>query len=411
MASRASTSALVAILLVRLVDESATFLPSAALESFRADLGLSYAQAGAVLALIAPGSVAGSLFSVAADRVSRRLITAGGALGFGLCLAVFAAGESFAVLAAAAFLIGVSATAMVDAAEIALVDLVGEADLRAYLARSNLLATIGDVLGPVVVAGVAVVGLSWRVTFWIGAVLLSAYGAALALSPIPPPSLPPADRPRASPVRTVLAVARDRRVWLVGAISMLMGPFDEPLLGFTIALLEQERQASAAAATVVAVVGVSGGVVAFAVLARRFAAVPESTLLVAAAFTMTVGATAIAVVPLVAMVAVATFVAAIGLNLAWLALQHRTLTLRPGEVGATTAVISTIEVVGFLVPVAIGAVADRTSLSVAIGCYGVLGLALTGLAMAARRAERRTPTSTDAAPITVGPDDTDGSDP
>lgn len=364
-----------------------------------------------MLALIAPGSVAGSLFSVAADRVSRRLITSGGALGFGLCLAVFAAGNSFVVLAAAAFLIGVSATAMVDAAEIALVDMVGESDLRAYLARSNLLATIGDVLGPVVVAGIAVLGLSWRVTFWTGAVLLSAYGVALALAPIPPPSHPPADRPRASPVRTVLAVAQDRRVWLVGAISMLMGPFDEPLLGFTIAMLEQERQASAGTATVVALVGVSGGVVAFAVLARRFAAVPESTLLVGAAFTMTIGATAIAVVPLVAMVAVATFVAAIGLNLAWLALQHRALTLRPGEVGATTAVISTIEVVGFLVPVAIGAVADRISLSVAIGCYGILGLALSALAVAARRAERRVTTSAEAAPITVGPHDTDASSP
>lgn len=411
LASRASTSALVAILLVRLVDESATFLPSAALESFRADLGLSYAQAGTVLALIGPGSVAGSVFSVAADRVSRRLIAAGGAMAFGLCLAAFAAGGSFVVLAAAAFVIGMGATAMVDAAEIALVDMVDEQDLRAYLARSNLLATIGDVLGPLLVTGVAVAGLSWRVTFWVGAALVSAYGVALALAPIPAPTLPHVDRPQASALRTVLAVARDRRVWLVGAISLLIGPFDEPLLGFTIALLEQERQASAAVATVVALAGVSGGVVAFAVLARRLAAVPEGTLLVAGALAMTLGATAIAVVPLAPMIAVAAFVATVGLDLAWLALQHRTLTLRPGEVGATTAVVSTIETVGFLIPVGIGAVADRTSLAVAIGCYGVLGLALVGLALAARRSERRGSASSGPPPIRVGPDDADGSDP
>ncbi len=46
-----------AVLVARLADESAIFLPFGALESFRADLGLTYGQAGAVLAAIAPGAL------------------------------------------------------------------------------------------------------------------------------------------------------------------------------------------------------------------------------------------------------------------------------------------------------------------------------------------------------------------
>lgn len=135
---------------MRLADEAAVFLPFGTLESFRSDLGLSYAQAGTVLAAIAPGAVAGGLFAAAADHHSRRLIAAGGAFGFALSLAMFALGGSFAVLAMAGFVMGMASTAMVDGAEVALVDLAGH-DLRRYLARSNLLAGgAGGVVRPAI---------------------------------------------------------------------------------------------------------------------------------------------------------------------------------------------------------------------------------------------------------------------
>jgi predicted MFS family arabinose efflux permease len=176
-----------AVLLVRLADEAAFFLPSAALESFRADLGLTYAQAGTVLALVAPGALFGTVFAVAADRGSRRAIASGGTFAFAACMAAFASGASFAVLAVAAFAMGAASTAMVDAAEVALVDLAGD-DLRPALARANLLATIGDVLGPALVAAVALVGLSWRAAFWVAAVALAAYGVVLAAADLPGPT-------------------------------------------------------------------------------------------------------------------------------------------------------------------------------------------------------------------------------
>lgn len=364
---------------MRLADETGAFLPSGTLESFRADLGLTYAQAGTVLAAVWPGALLGGVFTAAADRCSRRVIAAGGAFGYALSLALFAAGGSFAVLAAAAFVLGVASTAMVDGAEVALVDLAGD-DLRRYLARSNLLATVGDLLGPAIVAGVAVAGLSWRVAFGAGAVLLAVYGVVLAGAPLPGPvgqgvHADGANRPGLGDV------LRDPAVWMIGGIGLLMGPFDEPLIGFTIALLEQERGASAAAATVVAFVGVSGGLLAFTVLARRVAGVPDHRLLAGSVAAMAAGVLAIAFVPVLPVVALAALVTSVGLSLAWLAVQHRGLTLRPGQVGTTKAVLGTIESSGFWIPVAVGALADGVGLTLAVASYAVLGGVMVALAL------------------------------
>ena len=377
-------SALAAVLLVRLADEAAVFLPFGTLESFRADLGLTYAQAGTVLAAIAPGVLVGGVFAAAADRYSRRVIAAGGAFGFALSLAMFGLGGSFAVLAAASFVMGMASTAMVDGVEVALVDIAGD-DLRTWLARTNLLATVGDLLGPALVAGTVVVGLSWRVAFGVGGVLMALYGVALALSPLPPPARGGGhatqegdqdEGPRASRLAGVL---KDPAVWALGLIGLLMVPFDEPLVGFTIALLEQDRGASAAVATIVAFVGIAGGVLAFTVLARRFEGVPDGRLLAGSVAAMVAGAVTIAVVPVLTVTALAALVASVGLNLAWLATQHRALTLRPGQVGTTSAVLGMIESTGMWIPIGIGLVADQAGLTAAVGCFGALGVLMLAL--------------------------------
>ena len=373
-------SALVAVLCVRLLDESATFLPSGTLESFRADLGLSYTKAGTVLAMLAPGALVGGVFAAAADRHSRRVIAAGGAFGVAASLALFAAGGSFGLLALAAFVMGVASTAMVEATEVALVDLAGD-DLRPYLARSNLLATVGDLLGPALIGGVAVAGLSWRAAFALGSVLVAVYGLALAAAPLPPPA-PPAGDEATTARRVLLAVVRDPAVWVVGLIGVVIGVFDEPLYGFVIALLDHDRGASAGVATLVAVVGLSGGLVSYTVLARRLEAVADHRLLLGSAAAMAAGALVVAVVPLLPVAAVAVFVVTVGLSLAWLALQHRTLTLRPGQVGTTNAVLAAIELAGFWIPSAIGAVADRVGLAAAVAAFAALGAVLVALTYA-----------------------------
>ena len=389
------------MLFVRLADESAVFLPFGSLESFRADLGLTYAQAGTVLAAIAPGALAGGAFAAAADRYSRRAISAGGAFGFALALVMFALGDSFAVLAAGAFVMGMASTAMVDAAEVALVDIAAGDDLRRWLARSNLLATVGDLLGPALVAGAVLLGLSWRAAFWVGAGLMGLYALALARAPLPPPSRAVAEDDGVDGASRpgFTAVLRDPAVWVMGLIGLLMVPFDEPLVGFTIALLEQERGASPAVATVIAFAGIAGGVLAFTVLARRFEGVADDRLLMGSVSAMAGerhhrqhGHHRDHQRP-------AGLAVAIGLSLAWLALQHRSLVLRPGQVGATKAVLGAIESTGAWLPMAIGALADRAGLTWAVGSFGIVGAVLMALSWwDGRRATRRRIPVTDMLP-------------
>jgi hypothetical protein len=334
-----------------------------------------------VLAAVALGAVAGGAFSAAADRFSRRVIAAAGAFGLAVSLGTFAFGGSFAVLILAALIMGAASTAMVDAAEVALVDLVDN-DLRRYLARSNFFGIVGGLVGPGIIAAVLALGLSWRVAFGIGAVLLALYGLTLSAVPLPPPvrALDGAgDTAEDAPWSVLIAVIRDPAVWVIGLIGLLMNPFDEPLVGFTIALLEQDRGASAALATVVAFVGMTGGLASYTVLARRFEGVEDQRLLLGSTIAMTVGVIVIAVVPLLPFVALGAFVTSVGLNLGWLAVQHRSLTLRPGQVGTTKAVLGAIELAGFWMPIAIGALADRAGLIPAVASYGALGVALLWL--------------------------------
>jgi predicted MFS family arabinose efflux permease len=374
-------SALVAVVSVRLVDESITFLPAGSLELLRADLGLTYAQAGVVLAAAAPGAMVGTLASAAADHRSRRAIAAGGAILLAFCMAAFGAGQSFITLLLASFVAGGASTAMVDAAEVAMVDLAGD-DLRPWLARSNLAGALGDLAGPALLAGVALAGWSWRAAFFAGAVLLAVYTLVLAAAPMPRPP-PVVDGQCRSPRAVVGAVVRDRRVWVLGAMALLLGPFDEPFVGFTIALVDQSRGASPALANAVGLVGVSGGLITWTVLAGRIgrvARIEDRRLLVGAGGVMAAAALVTFLVPIVAAAALGGLFVAMALNVAWLALQHQTLTLRPGQAGTTKAVTSTIEFAGFGLPIAIGAAVDRTSLPVGLALYGALGICFAVLA-------------------------------
>ncbi len=338
-----------------------------------------------MLTVPAAGAVVGMLFSAAADHVSRRLIAAGGALAYAGALSGFAVAESSAWLIASSFLMGVGATAMIDAAEVALVDLAGD-DLRPYLARANLAGVIGDFAGPLLLAAAVAAGLGWRGAFGVGAVLMALYGGLISSVPLPAPKRP-ATTAGLTPLRVVVTVATDRRVWLVGVIAALIGPFDEPFLGFLAALVEQARGASTVIAVLLTLAAISGGLLTFTVLEGRLRSTPAFTLLVIGGALMGSGSLIVAVVSWVPAIAVGALGVGIGLNLAWLGVQHRALTLRPGHQGTTKAVVSSIEMAGFALPLAVGAVADWLGLPAAMSAYALLATAI--VVLGGRSAHRR----------------------
>jgi predicted MFS family arabinose efflux permease len=346
------------------------------MESIRADLGLSYAQAGLLLALLPAGGVLGTVLMAAADFVSRRLLGAGGAFVFALCLLVFATTSSFVALAVASFLWGAASDAFVHSTQLALAELAGD-ELDATLARTNLLGSIGELLGPVALAIAAGVGVGWRPVFAVGGVLMLAYAAWLSTQPVPPP------RPDCStPWSVVRGVARDVRVLRFAAIWALISVLEAPFFGFLIANLEETRHVSTATATALLVSVVAGGMATYAALAALRRPLPERRRVVAGSLGLLVTTMVMVSSPSIVMVAVAGVGFGASTALIWVTLQAATYRLRPGQVGTTQAVISGLSTVGIVFPPLIGVAVDGLGVAAGIWLFviapvGILLLALT----------------------------------
>jgi predicted MFS family arabinose efflux permease len=367
---------LASLLLVNLADEWFAFLPAGAMESIRADLGLSYAQAGVLLALLPAGGVLGIFLMAAADFVSRRLLGAAGALVYALCLLTFATGRSFAVLAIASVLWGAASDAFVHATQLALAELAGD-ELDATLARTNVLGSVGDLLGPLTLAIASATGIGWRPVFAVGGVLMLGYAGALAAQPLPPPH-----PDGATPWSVARAVLGDTRVVRLAAIWALIAVLDEPFLGFLIADLEETHGVSAAAATALVGAVVAGGIVTYTVLGATRRSFSVRSRLTAASIGQLVAVLVMVAAPWPAVVAFAGFGFGAAIALLWVTLLAMTLRLRPGQVGTTQAAVSGLATVGVALPPLIGMAADRLGLGPAMWLFvlaptGILLLVLT----------------------------------
>jgi MFS family permease len=357
----------VSLLLAGFVDETVAFLPFGALEPLRRDLDLTYAQGAALLALYPGIGVAGGVFGVLADRHSRRLIAAGGALGYAAGLLLFAAGTNFPMLAAAIALMGFAGDAMVRATDVALVDVAGDR-IELAVARGTLLGTVGDLAGPALLAACLATGLGWRAAFVAAGFGMAGYGLLLASQPLPGPSRSSrvASGAGPKPRGEVVAVMRDRRVFRLGLLAALVDVFDEPFLAFAIAYLVTTRGLAPGVAALTAGVGLAGGVAAaaWASRAERSEITPSA---IAALLVGGVGAIVLGTHPIVAALGAAGVGAAV--NLAWISLEARVLTLRPGQAGTTSAVVSAVGQVAILVPLGAGVVADGAGVTTALLLY------------------------------------------
>ena len=355
--ARLSRSLAAALLAVRFFDELGAILVPGAFESIRVDLRIGYGEASAALVAVAPGAIVGGLFSVLADYRSRRAIAACGAAGYALALFSIAAASTFPVVLAGSFVIGLAATAMVDATEVALADVAGD-DLERQLRVQNVWGSVGDLAGPGLLITVAALGLSWRVAFVAGGVLLAAYAIWLTTLSFPPP------HPRADDhsVRSAVgAILRDPAVWLIGAVSAFLSPLDESLLAFLIADLA-DRGLTTEWATAIATTTIVGGFAGYVTLGRRPGDVSRDGALLAAAVTLLV-------VPSLPVTVVASFVLGLALIRLWIDLQARTLRLRPGDTGTVKSVVSVLECAGLALPLLSGAIADRMGVAAGLASF------------------------------------------
>jgi MFS family permease len=351
----------------------------------RSELHLTYGQVAVLLTLMWVGGLVGGLAGIAADRMSRRVLASLGALGYGLSLACWGLGQDWWVLAVGSLLLGLSADAMLAACEVALVDLAGD-DLVRVLAPGNLGAEVGDLIGPLLLAGSAALGWSWRVPFIVSAVAAFAYAAALAAQDLPRPQ-PAAEA--TSAVADVRSCLRDRRVWLLALVALLFDTLDEPFLGFAIAFLEVERGQSHAVAVLVGGSVLVGGVIGAGALALGAVGprvLRPDRLPVAPTVVLAGAVLGIVVAPAIPFQVLFGLAAGVSSALFWTTVQARILGLRPGQPGTTAAVIGYLSLPSALWPLAAALLADRFGLTAALGVY-VVTAAATAVAVAAFRSD------------------------
>ena len=354
-------AAVLALLVVELLDELVFGAREAAWPAVREDLDLSYAQIGVLLsapiyssALLEP---VGGIFGD--SRWRRRVVVAGGvAMASGLALV--AAAPGFAVLLAAFLLLFPATGAFVSLSQATLMDLEPERR-EANMARWGIAGGIGAVAGPLAVTASIALGLGWRPVFAVFA------GVALVLT-LSAGATHARIRPRAEhpSVRAAFAALRRPRVvrWLV--LLEFADLLLDVLLAFVALYLVDEVAASPEVGGVGVAVwtgaGLAGGFGVIWLLRR----VDGLRYLRASALVALLLYPAFLLVPGVA--AKLVLLALVGLCTAgWYSIpKARLYDALSGQSGAAVTLGSLAGLVGGSAPLALGLVAERYGLDVAL---------------------------------------------
>ncbi|MDQ3785972.1 MAG: hypothetical protein M3422_01860, partial [Actinomycetota bacterium] len=164
----------------------------------------------------------------------------------------------------------------------------------------------------------------------------------------------------------LMAVIRDRRVIVAGLLVAAIVAFDDTFIGFATAFLITYHDLSPALATVATGAGLTGGVAAAAWASRTNG---KRVGLRTCAFALLAGVLLLVLVPTTVTAAIAMALVGGAVNLAWIILQARYMTLRPGEAGATSSVAEAVAQIGVTTPLVIGMLADHLGLGPAMWLY------------------------------------------
>ena len=158
-------------LVIELLDELVDGVRGAAYPLIRNDLHLSYVQVGLLLTI--PNTVSSliePILGIWADIGQRRQLILGGGVGFAIALLLISLSYNFSWLLAAFVLFYPASGAFVSLSQATLMDMEPTRHEQ-NMARWALAGSIGNVLGPLALAGAIAFHQTWRSVFLILAVL------------------------------------------------------------------------------------------------------------------------------------------------------------------------------------------------------------------------------------------------
>jgi fucose permease len=230
----------------------------------RDELDLGYTVASLHFAAIAAGAVAiGLVADRIARRVGRRTALWGGMLGMAVGGAMIAVGPHVIVTVAGAFAMGAIGAVALVTNQASLADLHGDGRVVA-LAESNVVASAGAILAPLVIGAASRTQLGWRTGLLITLPTLAVLALAGARVP-----MPPAHAPRRSGADEHRL---PRLFWLFALLLFVAGSVEWCVAYWGADFLETEvgmRRFTAAAAMSLFFAAMVAGRLAGARLARR----------------------------------------------------------------------------------------------------------------------------------------------
>ena len=305
------------------------------------------------------GNVVEPFLGVAGDTPKRRALILSGGVAFALAAVLASLAGGLWPLVAALVVAYTASTAFVSLAQATLMDLEPEARER-NMARWTLAGSLGVVGGPLLLAGAVAAGAGWR-----EALLVPALGAALVTLLARRYAIPAPEGHGSllGGARGALAAFRRREVlrWL--AVLEASDLMLDVLHGFLALYLVEVARLGVVEAGLALGVWTGAGLVGDALLVPLLARVRGAAYLRASALVVTLVYPAFLLVPGAA--AKIGVLAVLGLlNAGWYAIpKARLYAALPGRSGTAIAVGSAGGLVGALIPLSLGAMADSAGLA------------------------------------------------
>jgi len=365
VARRALLPLALTFLLVEFLDELVDGVRGAAWPLVREDLRLSYTEVGAVLTVPAlVGNLVEPWLFILADVWRRRAVALAGGFAFALAALLVGLSQSFVALLAAFALFNPASGAFVNLSQASLMD-AEPARREQNMARWALAGSLGNLVGPLVVAGVAAAGAGWRPPF-LGLAVFSLAVLALAWrAPFPTPAAHEAGARAglAEGLREAGRALRRREVWrwlVLLEVGDLTADVFRGFLALYFADVVGAGEAGAALAVIVwTLVGLPGDFLLLPLLERVRGVnyLRVSTAVQAALFPLFLLAPGYA--------AKLALLGLLGLsNAGWYAiLKARLYAVMPGRSGTALTLHNLSGLAGSFVPLALGAFAERYGLA------------------------------------------------
>jgi FSR family fosmidomycin resistance protein-like MFS transporter len=364
------------LLLIEFLDELVFGAREAAWPLIRHDLRLQYVQIGLVLSL--PGIVSvpiEPLLGILGDVWKRRVLILGGGAVFTLSLLLLAGSQSFLLLLLASLILYPASGSFVSLSQATLMDL-DPTRHEQSMARWVFAGSAGAVLGPLLLAGAASLGFTWRAVF-AGIAALS-----LALLILAWRRIPSNHRPAKEPITLregIKGALAALRRWEVVRWLVLLDCSDlmlDVLLGYLALYFADVAEMSARQAGIAVAVWTAMGFLGSLLLIPFLERVPGLPYVrISAALEMALFPAFLLVPGVVPKLTLLGLVALV--NAGWYpVLQGQLYSAMPDQSGTVMALGAIFSLVGALIPLALGLVAQRFGLTAALWFILLAPLAL-----------------------------------